>query len=92
MAPGRSAGRLRGDLGDDGMGELMQGADRTQMARRLVGQQQAVARGEFTSSGGAGEVDALPAGDEPTGGGNVRGGARESVRQVGSVGPRRSYL
>ncbi|UUY52512.1 hypothetical protein NRK68_35230 (plasmid) [Streptomyces yangpuensis] len=41
MAPGWSAGQLRGRLGDDVLAVLMQDADWPQMARRLVGLQQA---------------------------------------------------
>ncbi|MER6319278.1 hypothetical protein ABT237_36820 [Streptomyces sp. NPDC001581] len=41
MAPGWSAGQLRGHLGDDILAVLMQGADWPRMARQLVGLQQA---------------------------------------------------
>ncbi|MER6251923.1 hypothetical protein ABT224_11200 [Streptomyces sp. NPDC001584] len=41
MAPGWSADQLRGHLGDDILAVLMQGADWPQMARQLVGLQQA---------------------------------------------------
>ncbi|MCY0955295.1 hypothetical protein [Streptomyces sp. H27-S2] len=41
MAPGWSAGQLRGVLGDDVLAELMAGADWPVMARQLVGLQQA---------------------------------------------------
>ncbi|GGZ89525.1 hypothetical protein GCM10010371_57530 [Streptomyces subrutilus] len=41
MAPGWSADQLRGVLGDDILAELMQGADWPQLARQLVGLQQA---------------------------------------------------
>ncbi|MFF3089983.1 hypothetical protein ACFVRB_33845 [Streptomyces nojiriensis] len=41
MAPGWSADQLRGVLGDDILAVLMQGADWPQMARQLVGLQQA---------------------------------------------------
>ncbi|WP_445270766.1 hypothetical protein [Streptomyces sp. DSM 41634] len=41
MAPGWSAGQLRGHLGDDILAVLMQDTDWPQMARQLVGLQQA---------------------------------------------------
>ncbi|MGW2681100.1 hypothetical protein [Streptomyces sp. NPDC001436] len=41
MAPGWSADQLRGVLGEDVLDELMQGADWPQLARQLVGLQQA---------------------------------------------------
>ncbi|MFJ8563227.1 hypothetical protein [Streptomyces sp. NPDC093514] len=41
MAPGWSADQLRGHLGDDVLAVLMQGADWPQLARQLVGLQQA---------------------------------------------------
>ncbi|MEY2233121.1 hypothetical protein [Streptomyces sp. BF23-19] len=41
MAPSWSADQLRGHLGDDVLAVLVRGADRPQMARRLVGLQQA---------------------------------------------------
>ncbi|MFB6864252.1 hypothetical protein ACFCV6_25340 [Streptomyces virginiae] len=41
MAPGWSADQLRGHLGDDVLAVLMQGTDWPQMARQLVGLQQA---------------------------------------------------
>ncbi|MFG2341016.1 hypothetical protein [Streptomyces yangpuensis] len=41
MAPGRSAGRLRGVIGDDVLAVLMRDTDWPRMARRLVGLQQA---------------------------------------------------
>ncbi|MFK0203986.1 hypothetical protein [Streptomyces lavendulae] len=41
MAPGWSADQLRGVIGDDILAELMQGADWPQLARQLVGLQQA---------------------------------------------------
>ncbi|MFJ9080671.1 hypothetical protein ACIRO3_36360 [Streptomyces sp. NPDC102278] len=41
MAPGWSAGRLRGVIGDDILAELMQSGDWPVMARQLVGLQQA---------------------------------------------------
>ncbi|WP_053703355.1 hypothetical protein [Streptomyces sp. WM6368] len=41
MSPGSSADQLRGHLGDDVLAVLMQGVDCPQMARQLVGLQQA---------------------------------------------------
>lgn len=41
MAPGWSAGQLRGVIGEDILAELMAGADWPQLARQLVGLQQA---------------------------------------------------